>query len=251
MQPWSITKSSQAKNSKKMRKTLRMVKNIVLNNNLASKKIISPKYKFIYISVPKAASRSLVTALYRKPMIDYGSFEDHNNYSRLLKRNAHYQKYFKFTFVRNPWSRAVSAYLDKIKNPSQDSIRDIISAYPGLKPGMEFGEFIYFLYRKTGRYDILSDRHWISQYRFFMFKKKIDIDFIGKIENFSKDLLSLKQKLNLPDLAAPYLNSRLGWRTEEKKERNPFYYRRYYDNNLKNLLAKRYKKDIELFNYEF
>ncbi|MCC5796454.1 MAG: sulfotransferase family 2 domain-containing protein [Methylophaga sp.] len=64
------------------------------------------KNKFIFIHVPKAAGTSLKTALNL-------SFRDAGHLPLTYYEHLHpeeYREFYKFAFVRNPWSRLLSAY---------------------------------------------------------------------------------------------------------------------------------------------
>ena len=75
--------------------------------------IVSHKYKFIYIGIPKTATRSFVKALYHdgKDIYESEVFETKRDYKRILERHSNY---FKFSFTRHPYDRALSCYNSKI-----------------------------------------------------------------------------------------------------------------------------------------
>ena len=226
---------------------------LITKNKFNSEKLISNKYKFIYISVPKVATRSILTALHREEKVDFNTKEISLPLFKILRDNQ-YSNYFKFTFIRNPWSRIVSTYLDKIKNPDQKMKQAILLHYSKLTPGMSFQDFVLFLSKGVGKFDLTSDRHWLSQYKFITDKKgKFLVDFIGKIENLEFDWSKVCKKIGLPEIKLPYLNSRFGWKVDKKKLESfdPFYYREYYTDKTRELIRARYQKDIELFDYEF
>ena len=143
--------------------------------------------------------------------------------------------YFTFTFVRNPFDRIVSAYNHIVKQ--------------NLKKKWSFTEFI-----KNGllnKDEILSngklfknfpsDQHWIPQHFHAYYNDKCFLDYIGKVENIKEDWLFISNKLGysktLPKL-------RYGPKRDD--------YRNYYkDDETIEIVSEVYKKDLELFNYEF
>ena len=90
--------------------------------------------------------------------------------------------------------------------------------------------------------DKYADLHFRSQVRLLSDKNwKLLPNHIMKLENLWKDFDILAKKIWLPDnLKIPHL--RKSW-TED--------YKKYYDEETKKMVEKRYKKDLELFNYSF
>lgn len=229
-------------------------KRLLQKPDLRSEKIISHKYNFIYISIPKAASRSMMDIFIWRPVADMDCFEKNEEITKLIKQQVKYKKYFKFTFVRNPWSRVVSCYLNKIKDPSKDVKNQILNFYPDLNISMSFDEFVRFLFYKKDGNDKCSDRHWVSQNKFITSKKgEILVDYIGKIETMEDDMNNICNKIGISNIKPPQLNTRFGWENKNidinKEDKN--YYRRFYNNHTKSMIEERYKKDIELFKYKY
>ncbi len=73
---------------------------------------VSEKYRTIYFLINKCASSSIKEVLLSK-----------SSFRRIrVKKLKNSENYFKFTFVRNPYDRIVSAYKDKIPYPAESSV---------------------------------------------------------------------------------------------------------------------------------
>jgi hypothetical protein len=72
--------------------------------------MINHKHKFIFIHIPKCGGLSVSTAL------EWVGLR-HHTMEFYMKNYADYDldEYYKFTFVRNPWSRVVSWYFYHMK----------------------------------------------------------------------------------------------------------------------------------------
>ncbi len=88
--------------------------------------------------------------------------------------------YFLFSFVRNPYTRVLSAYLDKFVNNAWE--RNRRAPKLGLDPDAEI-TFSDFLRAVRMQRDSEKDIHWMPQ-AFLLQPKKISYDFIGRFENF-------------------------------------------------------------------
>lgn len=211
------------------------------------KSIISHKHKYIYFYVPKVACTSIRNLLAigdglkwyhpwdkTQTKFEYIYLQDSNN--------KKYDNYFKFAFVRNPWDRLVSCYFDKVvgSRTRPDSIAIKNGEYIQFKKRykknfktMTFPEFVCMVKDLDEK---SSNGHFRSQHT-FMNKEKLN--FIGRFEQLQVDLNVVKKKFDLPNDVKHLLKS-------SHKD-----YKEYYDEKLKNIVAERFKKDIELFGYTF
>ena len=172
--------------------------------------------QYIYFITPKCATRTFFNIFNYQPA----------TYKELSKNQ---KDYFSWSFVRNPWDRLVSAYTNKIVDHHQtglDSWRNTINS---------FEEFIL----KIEQHDVMRstcDRHIRSLYTFF----PRDINFIGKLESLQQDFNTVCDKIGIPQRQLPHKN-----KSKHK------HYTEYYDDETKQIVAKKYAKDIEYFGYEF
>lgn len=181
--------------------------------------VISHKYQFIFIHVPKTGGTSFMSPFspYWKLLArDDIKIRGHHRANRLARQYPdEWKKYFKFAFVRNPWDRAVSLWLthdSKHENNLEgflDRIRDNFYSLVSVLP-----QFV-----------------WVSD----------DMDYVGQYENYARETAWIIGKLGLPLLPLKHLR---------KTERNPDY-RKYYDIKALTLANDIYRKDIERFGYIF
>jgi len=208
-------------------------------NSLNAEKVISHKHKFIYIAVPKVATRSILDILIREPPVNLDATLTEKKIARIIGENPELHKYTLFTVVRNPWSRVVSSYRDKIERLDALTNARIVSRFPGLRQGMPFDEYVHWLCGPSGR-DEWADRHWLSQHVFLLDEnnKMLPVEVL-KFESLQVDFNRLMEGIGLPSLVLPH---RLKTGSSES-------WKSYYDSNLYDLVAERYSTDISLFGY--
>ena len=191
----------------------------------------------IFTHVPKSAGTSIVQALFGQksrhvPIFRYAAYDE-----------TRFRECFKFTFVRNPWSRIHSAY--------------------------------HYLHRRVGAGDRFLDWKWASHYladtptfehfvlrlrnrrfcrsvkRYIHFRDQLDwisipgrgkvMDFVGYFESLERDFPVVCQQMGLeqvPEL--PRL--RPGRGTD---------YVEAYTDAMVDIVGHMYDKDISTFGYEF
>jgi hypothetical protein len=116
--------------------------------------------------------------------------------------------WFRFAFVRNPYDRLLSAYRDKIADPSSPyvGVRASILALARRKPDPggvpTLAEFAAYVEAQP---DLQRDNHWRSQVGGLCLGD-IRYDFIGRQERFEADFAHVLQRLPSLEIAADGLS---------------------------------------------
>ena len=210
--------------------------------DLGSEKVILFDKKLLYVAVPKVATRSIIDALLTRTVGASSPTVFESDIVTLVREHPAVGSFFKFTIVRNPWSRITSCYRDKIMVADPIKRARHLNGRYGLEPGMPFAAFVEWLNSPEGSDDV-ADRHWMSQFRILAYDRPdlIRYNFVGRFERLEDDYRAIQAaaSVKLPDL--PH---RL--KTQEPKD-----YRLMYDDCTAELVARRYARDIELFEYRF
>lgn len=175
---------------------------------------ICEERKVIYYDVPKCASTTI-----RKEIFN------NNNELSLANPCLELNRYFKFSFVRNPWDRMVSNWkmftnkpyrIKQLKSMTDDDLS-------------KFGNFIRFAAE-------IKNHHWQPQSLFLPDK----LDYVGKVESFDKDF--------------NYVLTMIGEKAKKTKKLNATTrdsYWNYYTPELKSIVAEMYAEDIKRFGYSY
>jgi hypothetical protein len=188
--------------------------------------------RFFCNRIPKAANSTVVTTLARL------RFEKEIR-SKLAKKMfltpallhndevQEFDDFFRFVFVRNPFTRTLSAYLDKVER------RAIRKDNP-----LSFKRFLYQL--EAGK--LHSNAHWAPQYDLLLIPVD-QFDFIGRTESFDSDISTIKNQV-LGQRSDEPVNSILSNATNAKGKLG-----RYYDDETIELVRTLYRQDFEIFDY--
>lgn len=186
--------------------------------------------KFLFFSNNKVAQTSISRrAIKDRTLI----FKDNNAayYECFDKINVEeFQSLYKFTIVRNPWSRVVSAFF-YLRNKSRSG-----KAKGHNLKSMSFADFVLNVLVKAGP-DF--DPHFEYQHPKAFCNEECFVDFIGKIENLSSDWKEIADRIGAPD-SLPHVN-----RSKHKP------YQVYYDSKTIQVVQGMYQRDIDLFQYKF
>jgi hypothetical protein len=123
-------------------------------------KVVVPSRRLIWLWIPKNAGGSISRALVNwRPG---HAVPCELPFDSLWTLNPDLRDFRIVAFKRNPFSRIVSCWLDKIADPAKFNPR-YTRKYPGLRPAMPFGKFVEWLNGPEGR-DEIADPHWQSQH---------------------------------------------------------------------------------------
>lgn len=169
---------------------------------------LSNRHKYLYVATPKVACTTLKHCLQQFEMNGKLSFrhygEEHfPSLSPLLSPLNNPQVYFdaldsedwfRFTFVRDPFHRALSCYLDKIVASSFERTRLLPVLHLDPAAGIpSFGEFLKAIAQTPVEE---HDLHWAPQY-WLTQPDKVRYHFIGRLERFDEDFAHLSERLGL------------------------------------------------------
>lgn len=206
--------------------------------------MISHQWRCIFIHIPKTAGSSIEEVIW--PSRHSRALDDlwmgfvntyRNEYQtgglqHLLATHVRqavgedvFNNYFKFSFVRNPWDKAVSQFSYMKDRPD---LRD----YLGMQQDTPFAGYLERIARR-------KHVQWEEQVRFLLDENgERLVDFIGRFETLIGDARTVFDRLRLADPNLPHANA---------SERGP--YQHYYDDECRQRVAEMYRADIERFGY--
>lgn len=230
--------------------------------------MLSHEYKCIFVHVPKVAGQSIEHVLLdlhgltwdeRAPLLLRQNSDASLGPPRLahLKASEYvscgyitqklFDSYFKFAFVRNPWSRLVSIY-----------------KYMGYSEDMPFKKFVFdeILEKGCG-----ANRWFIEPQHEYVFNDKGEqlVDFIGRFEDLQGGFDFVCNQLKIAPTTLPHVNHTFSDKSLmlslkgfvksispiHKKYDLPGHYSEYYDSETRDLMNRLYAKDIDAFGYVF
>ena len=200
--------------------------------------MISHKHKFIFTHVPKAAGTTIRVSMHH----EYDQLHNpHHMPMFQIKKSLPkeiFQTYFKFAFVRNPYARQVSLweYSHKIvniyKKADKKRQKKLENNYREKLKMTKFKNFKAFC---AGQFF-----HNCKYFCIDPDTDKVLLDFIGKVENLQQDFNIVCDKIGIPRKQLPH-----------KNKSNHKHYTEYYDDETREIVSKKYAKDIEYFGYKF
>lgn len=182
--------------------------------------MISHKHKFLFIQIPKTATSSIHDVLAQHMEYDYAKISRHAKYSEASEFYPECKNYFKFCFVRNPWDRLLSFYFFKKTDKAKQKIPKDLPLKDFLLTSLLSGQTAFDQYSYIDGFDGNS--------------------FIGQFENLQQDFDAICDIIGLSHQRLPHTN-----------KSNHKHYTEYYDDETRELVAKKFARDIEHFGYKF
>lgn len=201
-----------------------------------------PEHSMIFIATPKCATSSLMDAL--TPLLGLEtSAETINPHVRwtshqITPKQARELKPERFIFapVRNPWSRVVSHYKDKIVA----GLHARLAQY-GFQQAMPFQDYLRVLDKEYHR---INDVHILEQTKLLSFKGTYLPDFTLRFERIGPDFDALCAMIKARTGASLQNLGQLNQRPSRS-------YETYYDDHLRSFVERIYAQDISRLNYTF
>jgi len=209
---------------------------------------VNHRQKTLFFHVPKTGGTAIHTAFSDHTITTKDKWEFylgmHGNFTDLKygpgTKNVFNKliKYWKFCFVRNPWSHAVSLYFNMI-----DSHRWEKEEHP--QPIENYKNFNWFLKTYDGETPLYRPQ---SHYTFY--DKEFKIDKWYKYEQLQEAWDDICERFNYKKFKLPVINT-----TKPRKNRfditYPEDYRTFYDDESIEYVTSKSKNEIRQFNYRF
>ena len=227
--------------------------------------MICREHNCLYVHIPKTGGQSVEQFFMNRLGLDWDADRDvlllqaNDDPTRGTEKLAHlsaseymdggyvpkedFSAYFKFSFVRNPWTRILSEY--RYRNYFQHrNFRDfVLNKLP--KPGWD-DQYRHVM----PQYDMLHDRDG-----------HLLVDFVGRFESLQQDFDQVCEQLGIVDSGLPHRNkSDKKSRDLRRKARNLLFWNGenqlqsaadFYDDETRDAVARYYRKDIETFGYTY
>lgn len=181
--------------------------------------------RFLWFRNAKCGTRSILHLL-RSHVSEFQLEHE----SAVFYRSLACRDLFKFALVRNPWDRLVSGWLQKIVK------RNILRFDPAVHRQMcSLPAFLEYL----------SDEELATCNVHFRWQSRLvdvaNTDFLGRFESFERDVRKIFGLIGIPDVEVPHRNSNPG----------RVHYSHYFDRAARDMTARLYGEDIEVFGYTF
>ena len=198
---------------------------------------IYPTLKTVFIHIPKTAGSTVSTILRRPNLLNFTkhdpspAIDKHSSlFVHLEQLGPEAADYFKFSFVRNPWDRLVSAYHYIIARRQE---LDLVASHP------DFESFLSSFTEEPSKY--LDIPYFKPQSSFLVNDDgEMPLDFLGRFETLDKDLKVVLREIG---------SRRMFFKHRKKSKRRD--YREYYSDESSKAVGEVYIRDIENFGYDF
>ncbi len=187
----------------------------------------------IFVHIPKCAGVAVCRSLFG----NYGAGHHSILTYRKVFSTAEFDRYFKFTFVRNPWDRLVSAWF--FLKAGGFHAGDRRWAEENLSRWSDFNSFVqHWLTREKAR----SWEHFRPQCDYICAEDGTpQVDFIGRYEHLEGDFARVCKQLGCRAVLAE----------ENVRGLDRGDYRSYYTAESRQIVGDVYHEDIALLGYTF
>ena len=203
--------------------------------------MLSTRHRFLFVHIPKTAGNSVQSILRHYSNDEIVSnhhqdgvemfgvrsarFDTRKHSTLAIYRREYgeelYGSLFKFSCVRNPWQRAISAYFSRHRGEVVWNRQEFMNLVRTMKP------VAAFLSASETEVQPLAEA-------------VRNVDFLMRFESLEADFRVVCERIGIPFQPLPVRN-------QSKRED----YRGYYDDETQELVRTLFREEIELFGYEF
>jgi len=236
----------------------------------------------LHVHIPKCAGSMLKRVIYDNERgVHIFNYVHAPAYQMKKDLGENWDKFKKFTVVRNPWAKLWSGYKYTKWGRLEESIKPYISYKTGIftqndevlyeqwkksglavisgfesnnKLGKTFKEYVNTLYKtysKKGFMEPAGRNLYVMRQKKYIVEprtNKLLVDFIGKYEDLDAVInwvASVNNDKNLP------LRYRMQSKTKSNISLNSVNYRNVYDDDMINMVGEMYREDVDYFKYDF
>ena len=215
--------------------------------------MISIQKKFLFIHVPKTGGNSIQNILRcysEDEIVTQAEYQDGverfgvrntkynttkhftlSQYRSVLDAQT-YRSLFKFATIRNPWDMLISFYFSPHRGEIKWDRNEFLTMVNDLSTLRHYICEQTYLERVLSRFGI----HRVIGSK----KLDRDIDFLMRFEQLDNDFKVVCEKLDIPHSPLPKRNSSVR-----------SHYSKYYDDELREIVRKKFSEEIEFGNYSF
>lgn len=211
---------------------------------------LSANFRYLYVATPKVGFTKIKKLLYEAEQgrpVDNSVLHD-PAFSPLLEPIDDIDlldtalvspDWFRFCFVRNPFTRLISCYIQKIV--SSEPQRQRLLPVLGLAADAPTPSFEEFARLVSEQEDAARDIHWASQH-YLLRPDLVNYDFVGRMERMAEDLHHVCRRLFITPFEPLDVKMHRVGGVETTAG--------YYDDALRRLVAQTYARDFEVFDYD-
>ncbi len=225
--------------------------------DIGAEKIVSSKYRYLWICNPKVASRSIISTLRRADPC--AEIIRNKSVSEIYGMRPEARDYFSFAFIRHPFDRALSLYSEIRFSPERyegaqrihkkEKRQTFFDRCYGLSDVSSFDDYCRWLNTPYG-IDAHADPHFLSQHLLLRLPGGRLPDFVGRLENIDEDFRQVVERVGMPPPSLPTLNTMAGWQAApDQLETARSSMRARLTLQSRELLSARYAADMELGGY--
>ncbi len=184
----------------------------------------------IFVHTPKAAGTSVALSIFGELPYHHTALD----YRAIFGRQT-FAAYFKFSFVRNPWDRVLSAYEYLLRGGW--NTKDTDWAEKHLRHYSSFEDFVLHGLRLPA---VQRFMHFRAQNEFVCdLWGRFLVDYLGYFETISADFEAISKRVGVSGTLA-----------HENRAVNKDY-RAAYTSEMRKIVGETYARDIRLFGYSF
>lgn len=187
----------------------------------------------IFVHIPKCAGTAVARAVFGQDKFAHRSVAEY----QVIFSPEEFAAFYKFTVVRNPWDRLVSAWHFLSSGQGTDADRRWSEQHLG-----RFRDFADFVMNGLGRPALLRRHHLRPQHTYVCLpgSDRMLVDQVCRTEKLQEGVDVVCRALGLPKVEVPRIN------TSKHKD-----YREYYDDRTRARVGEVYATDVRLFGYSF